>query len=82
MSAVRDCLLNILAANFRIVDCSSIRNLRTCHSGVTGTKLLWGHFGILIVKLQGVHEWTQYFNFLLQEYCLRPWSVVGHCRMQ
>jgi hypothetical protein len=39
LSAVRDCLFNILAAAFNIGGRSSIRNLRTYHVLVTGTQL-------------------------------------------
>jgi hypothetical protein len=41
LSAVRDCLLNIFAATQHIGGRSSIRHLRTPHSVVTGTHLLW-----------------------------------------
>jgi hypothetical protein len=40
-SAVRDCLFNIFAANLHSGGRSSIRNLRTRHSVVTGTHLYW-----------------------------------------
>ena len=39
MSAVRDCLFNILAATLRIAGRSSVRNLRTHLAVVTGTDL-------------------------------------------
>ena len=39
MSAVRDCLFNIVAATLHIGSRSSIRNLRTRHAMVTGTHL-------------------------------------------
>jgi hypothetical protein len=38
LSAVRDCLFNILAATLHIGGRSSIRNLRTRHAVVTGQK--------------------------------------------
>ena len=37
LSAVRDCLFNILAATLNIGRCFSIRNLRTRHAVVSGT---------------------------------------------
>jgi len=37
LSAVRDCLFNIFAATLHIGGRSSIRNLRTRHTVVTGT---------------------------------------------
>jgi len=37
LSAVRDCLLNLIAGTFHIGGRSSIRNLRTRHAVVTGT---------------------------------------------
>jgi len=37
LSAVRDCLFNVFAANLHIGGRSSIRNLRTRHAMVTGT---------------------------------------------
>ena len=40
-SAVRHCLLNIFAATLHIGGRSSIRNLRTRHAVVTGTRLSW-----------------------------------------
>jgi len=46
-SAVRDCLFNIFADIHNIGDRSSIRNLRTRHSVVTGT-----HFSRLLQTLQ------------------------------
>jgi len=39
LSAVRDCLFNIFAATLHIGGRSSIRNLRTRHAVVTGTRL-------------------------------------------
>jgi hypothetical protein len=42
LSAVRDCLFNIFAATLNIGGRSSIRNLRTRHSVVTGTHLSHG----------------------------------------
>jgi len=39
LSAVRTCLFNILAATLHIGSCSSIRDLRTRHTVVTGTHL-------------------------------------------
>ena len=39
LSDVRDCLSNIFAATLHIGGCSSIRNLRTRHVVVTGTRL-------------------------------------------
>jgi len=39
LSAVRECLFNIFAANLHIEGGSSIRNLRTRHATVTGTDL-------------------------------------------
>ena len=39
LSAVRDCVLNILAATLHTGGRTSIRNLRTCHAVVTGTHL-------------------------------------------
>ena len=42
MSGVRDCLFNIFAAAYHIGGRSSIRNLRTLHSVVTGTHLSCG----------------------------------------
>jgi len=41
VSAVRDCLFNILAATLHIGGRSSICNLRTRHAVVTGTHLSW-----------------------------------------
>jgi hypothetical protein len=39
LSAVRDCLFNIFAANLHTGGRSSIRNLKTRHALMTGTKL-------------------------------------------
>ena len=39
LPVVRDCLFNMLAATLQIGDRSSIRNLRTRHAAVTGTRL-------------------------------------------
>jgi len=39
-SAVRDCLFNILTATLHIAGRSSIRNLRTRHAVVTGTRYM------------------------------------------
>ena len=39
LSAVRDCLFNILAATLHIGGRSSIRNLRTRHAVLTGTHI-------------------------------------------
>ena len=41
LSSVHDCLFNIFAATLHIGGCSSIRNLRTSHTVVTGTHLSW-----------------------------------------
>ena len=41
LSALRDCLFNIFAATLHIGGRSSIRNLRTRHAVVTGTRLSW-----------------------------------------
>jgi hypothetical protein len=46
LSAVRDCLFNIVAATLHIGGRSSIRNMRTRHAVVTGTHLSRFH-GIL-----------------------------------
>ena len=49
LSAVRDCLFNILAGTLHIGGRSSIRNLRTRHAVVTGTHLSRGLFSRAIV---------------------------------
>jgi hypothetical protein len=41
LSAVRDCLINIITATLHIGGHSSIRNLRTRHAVVPGTHLSW-----------------------------------------
>jgi len=41
LSAVRDRLLNVFAATLHISGRSSIHNLRTRHTVVTGTQLSW-----------------------------------------
>jgi len=45
LSAVRDCLFNIFAANLRIGGGSSTHNLRTHHAVVTDTHLSWVLYG-------------------------------------
>jgi hypothetical protein len=47
LSAVRDCLFNILAATLNIGGRSSIRNLRTRHAVVTGTHLSRTYFFLI-----------------------------------
>jgi len=44
LSALRDCLFNILAATLHIGGHFSIHNLRTHHAVVTGTDLSWDWF--------------------------------------
>jgi hypothetical protein len=48
----RDCLFSIFAAALQIGGLSSIRNLRTFHTLVTGTHLSHGKFGTRIKKMQ------------------------------
>ena len=49
LSAVRDCLFNLFAATLLIGGRSSIRNLRTRHSVVTGT-----HYMLIARLLDGL----------------------------
>ena len=53
LSAVRDCLFNILAATLHIGGRSSIRNLRTRHAVVTGA-----HLSLLVIYIYR-HEGLQ-----------------------
>jgi len=43
LSAVHNCLFNLFAATINIGGRSSIRNLRTCHAVVTGTRYMDGN---------------------------------------
>jgi hypothetical protein len=52
LSAVRDCLFKLFAATLHIGGRSSIRNLRTRHTVVTGTHLSWpkSHYERILAK--------------------------------
>jgi hypothetical protein len=50
LSAVRDCLFNILAATLHIGGRSSTRNLRTRHAVVAGTHLPCFFYSYLYIK--------------------------------
>jgi hypothetical protein len=48
LSAVRDCLFNIFAATLHIGGGSSIHNMRTRHTVITGTHLSWISFSTML----------------------------------
>jgi len=57
-SAVLDCLFNIFAVAIHLGGRSSIRNLRTRHAMVTGTRLSWQSDNLLF--LHPVQRCTSY----------------------
>jgi len=72
LSAVRDCLFNILAATLHIGGRSSIRNLRTRHAVVRGTHLRFTRSFCLkkntthgsVSSAWRTHAHTQYVRYL------------------
>ena len=67
LSAVRDCLFNILAAALHIRGRSSIRKRRTCHVVVTGTRFSHGvdQYTLKIMQRILTHSSFSIFNFIL-----------------
>jgi len=55
-SAVRDCLFSLFAATLLIGGRSSIRNLRTRHSVVTGTHYMKTYLHLRPVAIPGLHN--------------------------
>ena len=63
LSAVHDCLFNILAAALHVGGHTSIRNLTACHAMVTGTHI-W--FRRLLVSLMAVTGKINYINLQIR----------------
>jgi hypothetical protein len=79
LSAVCDCIFNVLTATLHIGSCSSIPNLRTCHAVVTGTHLSWLYcilwwiyynkwFRRCIVSMYNKHFCVYMYNSFFQLY--------------